>query len=324
MATVTTTEKRIRCPVCDTLVNEMDLARGNLTREELIILKRHKNEETLGKLIQLVDITMNKISPEKILQESEMKRIMTVLQRTIEEVDHRLSGTAIGKIGEMITVKELKTAFPQDKFSDEKAPRGETDVIATVIENNLEQGKIAISSKYDTHWRTDFLDQLNRNMAEERTAFGILVTKSFPSEALNDRVHYIELKTGEEIMLVKPEYLSVAYGGYRKSVLAWVHAKKTIQSIEEQQKNQRQILKIVSKWMNSRSNPVLKKIDELKKLSTETDEITNRFVKYVKTFSNNIHSCEEEKREQLDLVQDALEDLEKQLTPKNNTEEQSD
>lgn len=148
MATVTDELRSIKCPICDSKVEEQNLARLGLTKEELAILKAHKNDETFGKYLHLVDLTMKRMDPEKLATESEMKRAITQLQKTIEGVQAAVTGTAIGKVGELVTVKELKSAFPQDNFSDENANKGDTDIIATIIENGNEQAKVAISCKY--------------------------------------------------------------------------------------------------------------------------------------------------------------------------------
>ena len=97
---------------------------------------------------------------------------MSNLQRTADDIKTRIAGTGIGTIGEKITVKELKAAFPQDRLTDEKAKKAGTDVVSTVIENSIEQGRIAISCKYDVTWSSKFLEQLLKNMEQERTEFG--------------------------------------------------------------------------------------------------------------------------------------------------------
>ena len=117
MATISD-ELYIKCPMCDTQVQEQNLAKRGLTKEEFGILKAHRNDETLGKFLQLVDVTMKRMDPEKLATESEMKRVMTMLQKQIDGIDAKLSGISIGKIGELVTVKELKSAFPHDNFSD--------------------------------------------------------------------------------------------------------------------------------------------------------------------------------------------------------------
>ena len=180
------------CPVCDSEVLIKNLANFGLTVDEFAILKKHRDNEALGKCLQLVDVLMQKIEPGKLSTESEVqnmimqiqnarvtseaefKQIMSNLQNTADDIKIRLEGVGVGKIGEKIIVKELKAAFPSDNFTDEKASKGETDVISTVIESGKEQGKIAISCKYDVKWSASFLTQLTKNMNSERTSFGIL------------------------------------------------------------------------------------------------------------------------------------------------------
>ena len=89
MATVTSELRYTKCPTCDSRVEGQTLARLGLTREELTILKNHRKDESFGKFLQLVDLTMKRMDPEKLATESEMKRIMTQLQKTIEEPKKR-------------------------------------------------------------------------------------------------------------------------------------------------------------------------------------------------------------------------------------------
>ena len=313
MATVIDEIKFVKCPTCDSKVKEHNLARLGLTKEELKILKTHRNDETFGKFLQLVDLAMKRMNPEKLATESENKLIIKQLQKTVEEVKTSLTGTAIGKIGELVTVKELKSAFPQDNFSDEIANRGETDIIATIIENGNEQAKIAISCKYDGKWSSTFIHQLKKNMKQEKTDYGLLVTKSFPSEALNDRVFNLEK---EKIMMVKPEFLSVAYGGYRREVIAWDASTQYIKSQQENEKEFKKKTEILTKWLNDRTNPILKGIEICKKTSSEKDSQMKNLVKYVDRFESKMTDLEQENLDQLDLIADAMKDFGKVLKTK--------
>lgn len=159
---------KTKCPLCSSTVMEPELGRAGITKEQLQILRRHVKEETFGLVIQLVDITMRKLDPDKIGLESEMKKAVSMIYQAIGEVNQKLSGTAVGKVGEMITIKDLKAVVPTDEFSDEKADKQGTDVIATVIESEKNVGKIAISIKYVLAWKIDFVHQLNKNMKQER------------------------------------------------------------------------------------------------------------------------------------------------------------
>ena len=311
-ATTATDELRyIKCPTCDTKVEEQNLARLGLTKEELAILRVHRKDETFGKFLQLVDLFMKRMDPEKLVTESEMKRAVTQLQKTIEGVQAALTGTAIGKVGELVTVKELKSAFPQDNFSDENANKGDTDIIATIIENGNEQAKVAISCKYVEKWSASFIQQLKKNMKQEKTEYGLLVTKSFPSEALNDRVYNLE-----KIMMVKPEFLSVAYGGYRREVMALEVSNKNIKNQKQNEKEFNKTLKVLTNWLNDRTNPILKCIEACKKLSSEKKSNMKKLVKYIEKVENTMSDLEEDTTDQLELIDQAMKNLAKVLKTK--------
>ena len=333
MATIQ--EKHIwNCPICNSEVAEKDLAALGLTKEELSILFKHRQNETLGKCLQLVDILIQKIDPNnlgteaevknmimelqnaKLTSEAEFKDIMINLQNTADDIQKRIAGTGIGKLGEIITVKELKAAFTQDSFTDEKAKKAGTDVVATVIENNKEQGKIAISCKYDVTWNHEFIKQLLKNMSQERTEFGILVTKSFPTEALDERVHYLE---NYKIMMVKPEFLAIAYGGFRRALLEWKFGQDSIKQIEEKNKDKDHVIEIVTKWINKKSNPILKQVELISKLCKKSHDNVDKLLTYVKRYSEQSHDSEDEKLEQLNTVTNAVDELDKFLDSKIDT-----
>ena len=316
------------CPLCKSDISITQLSAFGLSIQELEILEKHREKETLGACLQLVNILMEKIEPGKLTaqsevqnmimelqnaklsSEAELRDILTKLSDATDDIQKRIAGTGIGKLGEIITVKELKAAFPFDGFTDEKAKKAGTDVISTVIENGKEIGKIAISSKYDVNWKNEFLEQLQKNMNTERTHFGILVTKSFPTESLDDKVHYLQ---NNHVMLVKPEFLSIAYGGFRRAVLEWNKGQNSIKQIEEKYKDTEHIINQVTKWINQESNPIIKNIILSEKLSNQTHEVVDKFSNYTKRFCDQIHTIEDQKTEKLSIISDAVNELEKFL-----------
>jgi len=310
MATIMEENRLVKCPVCTSSVEEQKLAMAGLTRETLTILKVHKKKETFGKLLQLCDAMMKNMNPEKLLKESDNKAMILSLQKAIDNVNARLGGTAIGKVGEIITVKELKSALPQDNFSDENANTGDTDIVATVIEGGKEKAKICISCKYDTTWSSKFIQQLQKNKKQEKTDYGILVSKSFPSDSLNERIHYLEK---QKIMIVKPEFLSVGYGGFRREVMALEIANQTIKNRQQNEKDFHKTLQIITKWLNDRTNPVLKSIEVCKKLSSNKEDRNKKFMKYVTTYENDMKKDDNSILDELDLISDAMSDLDEVL-----------
>jgi len=310
MATIIDENKFVTCPVCTSSVEEQKLGMLGLTKEELSILKVHIKKETFGKILQLSDILMKKITPDKLLKDTEMKLFFAKFDKLAENLDAKLGGTAIGKVGETLTIKELKSAFPHDDFTHKFADRGETDIVATVIESGKEKVKIAISSKYDGKWNNKFIEQLRKNKKQEKTDYGLLVTKSFPSDALNDRVYSLEK---EKIMMVKPEFLAVAYGGYRREVLAWDAKNHYIKNQQQNEKGFNKTLKIFTKWINDRTNPILKCIEACQQISSDKELKNRNLVKYIEKFENDSNKLEKETIIQVELIGSAMNDLDEVL-----------
>jgi hypothetical protein len=310
MVMASTLEDKTKCPICDSKVNDLDLAQTGISKEALKTLRRHMREETFSLLVQLVDITMRKIDPDKMGVESETKRLIAELQRTVEEVKERITGTAVGKIGEFITIKDLKTISPTDDFSEENAHKGGTDVVAIVKENGEEIGKVAISVKYDLQWGIDFLQQLNKNMQQESTNFGILVTKDFPKQALNDKAYLKESKTGTMVLIVKPEYVSVAYTGYRWAVIAEQKAQHCVKNMKEQLEKRETIAKAVIEWLNgSEFQKTVGNIDQARELCEQTVSVLNSMAKYMTQKIGEAKREQESIQEILKNTKNGVEDL---------------
>jgi hypothetical protein len=53
-------------------------------------------------------------------------------------------------------------------------------------------------------------------MKDDGSRFGILVTKAFPREVLSSKAYPVDVDDGRTIILVKPEYASLAYFGMRE------------------------------------------------------------------------------------------------------------
>lgn len=307
-------DSRTKCPMCSSTVNEIELGRLGLSNEQIRTLRHHIKEETFGLLVQLVDITMRKIDPDKMGLESEMKRVVSELQRTIESVKQKLDGTAIGKIGEIITIKDLKAVVSSDEFSEENAVKGGTDILATVKENSEAVGKIAISVKYDLAWKNEFITQLNKNMKQEGTNFGILVTKDFPSEALSDKAYVKETRVGGMILVVKPEYVSVAYPGYRLAVIAKQDAKTSIKNMQEQLEKHQTINKAVMDWIGGEGfMTATRNIDNAIENSTKTCGILNKIEKYVVREIGNANDEQDSLRQVLENSRILIQDLKNRL-----------
>jgi len=127
----------------------------------------------------------------------------------------RLSGCNIGKVQERITILDLKSAFPNDQFSDEESNKHGTDIISTIWESGVEFGNVTISVKHQNRWSSEFVSQLEDNIRNDGNKWGFLVTTMFPADALNCNIWTARTCSGRLILLVKPQFAAIAYYAIR-------------------------------------------------------------------------------------------------------------
>lgn len=140
----------------------------------------------------------------------------------------RLSGCNIGKVQENLTIMELKSTFPNDQFSDEESDKHGTDIISTIWESGVNLGNVTISVKHQNRWSSEFVKQLEKNITDDDTRWGFLVTTKFPADALNDNIWTARTGYGRLILLVKPQFASIAYYAIRTIIIYESQLKKII------------------------------------------------------------------------------------------------
>jgi len=131
----------------------------------------------------------------------------------------KLSGSAIGKVQENMTLLELKSSFPNDQFSGEESDKHGTDIISTVWESGINLGNITISVKHQNRWSSEFVAQLEENIRTDNTRWGFLVTSTFPADALNHNIWTARTGNNRLILLVKPQFVSIAYYAVRNIII---------------------------------------------------------------------------------------------------------
>ena len=132
---------------------------------------------------------------------------------------NKLSGSKIGKIQENLTILELKSSFPNDQFSGEESDKHGTDIISTIWECGINLGNVTISVKHQNRWSSEFVTQLEDNIRTDNTRWGFLVTTTFPADALNDNIWTARTASNKLILLVKPQFVSIAYYAVRNIIL---------------------------------------------------------------------------------------------------------
>ena len=159
--------------------------------------------------------------------------ILDSLMLNQQEILEKLSGSNIGKVQERLTIMELKSTFPNDNFSDEESDKHGTDIIATVLESGIEFENISISVKHQNRWSSEFVSQLEKNIEDDCTRWGFLVTSTFPSDALNNNIWTAKTSSGRLILLVKPQFASIAYYAIRTIVLYEYQLRKILTTKNE-------------------------------------------------------------------------------------------
>jgi uncharacterized protein DUF2130 len=169
---------------------------------------------------------------EKIERDNQIQ--YSELNQNIKEIKEKIVGSGIGNVSEMVTIRELKEVVPADQFSEARASRGGTDIVATVKKNAITYGTLTISNKCTQKWETAYLSQINRDMKADGSRFGILVTKTFPREALSSKAWIVDAEEGRTVILVKPEYASVCYLGLREAAIHQYEIRKILKRKEEE------------------------------------------------------------------------------------------
>ena len=172
------------------------------------------------------------------------------LNNNLMEIREKIVGTGIGSISEMVTIRDLKEVVPTDKFSEARASKGGTDIIGFVKENGTECGIITISNKCTKNWEGDYLTQLIRNMKDDGSRFGILVTKAFPREALSSKAYPVDVDNGRTVIVVKPEYAPLTYFGLRVATIHWFETRKALKRKEEEAEESEKTFKAIADWIN--------------------------------------------------------------------------
>src|SRR5947209_4905238 len=175
--------EQVECPVCGQHTNIHDLGRAGLTTDELLRLREYIKDGTLGKMLTISEIVMQRLDPTSTSVELSVSEALMNFSNMLSEkmdqntkvlsgISERISGPGIGGVSEIITAEELRQAFSQDEFDTTQAPKHGTDIIATVYERKNQVGKISISVKDTKTWSSEFIEQLEKNMRSEERRVG--------------------------------------------------------------------------------------------------------------------------------------------------------
>jgi len=186
-----------------------------------------------------------------------------------------VGGTGKGEVAEMLTSEILRQLFPQDEFDTTTAPTGGSDLIAKVFDRKTEVGKITISIKNTKTWKSEYLEQIERNMEQDSTKVGILVLKKLPMKAnpTGEVVH----KNGILYYLVHPDNVKSLYVGLRQVVIHMHETNQYITNKEQELMRMGQISKALIQWTRGDEyKEIQQTLEEINEESNETTQILQK------------------------------------------------
>jgi len=232
------------------------------------------------------------------------------LRGDLSQIRERLIGTGIGPVGEVLTIKELKAAFPTDYFADSQATRGGADIVAEVKDAGSSVGKIVVSVKYQGKWSGEFVAQLRKNLKQENAEFGILVSKTFPGDALSDKAYL----TPEGCAVVKPEYCTIAYLGMRQAAIHLQRARLLMREEEDRLRMQERVTMAIRDWLSGDGfHKAVEDLELATQASKDTDILIQQWQNYAEERSSQVQKTQQKLRAYLIACSSLLNDLQSRL-----------
>lgn len=271
MATVIRTKPRdTKCPCCGSPVNANALGRAGLTPELLEKLGKQIHDGTLEETFVMADSVRRQMDPSatstQVVVQQGLAQGFADVTKPLNQMQNILAqmagGTGKGEVAELATLQALRQLFPHDDFDDTKASKGGSDTIAKVFDRKTEVGKITISVKDTKVWKNDFKEQIEKNMGDDSTKIGILVSQKLPKRAneSGEEVH----SNGLLYYLVHPRHVTSLYAGLRQVV---IHMHETEQYVTDKEKELMQlgeVSKAFAQWVSG---------DERKEFQHELDQV---------------------------------------------------
>jgi len=284
MATVIKTESRkTKCPCCGTNVNANDLGRAGITPEILERLGRYIHDGILEEMLAIAESVKRQMNPSATSTELAITEKLDQSFNSLIEKQNQMNktlaqivgGTGKGEVAEMLTSEILRQLFPQDDFDATTASKGGSDLIAKVFDRKTEVGKITISIKNTETWKSDYLTQIEKNMEQDSTKIGILVSNKLPkkSNPTGEVIH----NNGVLYFLVHPENMKALYVGIRQVVIHMHETNQYIIDKEQELMRMGQISKALVHWTRGDEyKEILQTLESINSESTETTQVLQK------------------------------------------------
>ena len=312
MATVIKNES-INCPCCGTDVDVKDIERRGLKNGILIELDKQIRDGILEETFAFAKSIRRQIDPSSTSTELAISEKLDQLRKEITGEQHKMNGTlnsivggtGKGEIAEMLISETFRQLFPKDEFDTKNAAKGGSDLIAKVFDRKTEVGKITISIKNTKTWKHEYLEQIERNMEQDSTKVGILVTNKLPKKAnpTGELIH----NNGVLYCLVHPDHVKSLYVGLRQVVIHMHETKQYITTKEQELMRIGHISKALAQWISGDEFKEIQGIlDEIRKDSSETTElhqkIQNQMMRDIKKANDKQSSIQQHVLNQRSLL----------------------
>ena len=312
MATVIKNES-INCPCCGTDVDVNDIERRGLKNGILIELDKQIRDGILEETFAFAKSMRRQIDPSSTSTELAISEKLDQNFKVLTERQHKMNstlnsivgGTGKGEIAEMLISETFRQFFPQDEFDTKNAAKGGSDLVAKVFDRKTEVGKITISIKNTKTWKHEYLEQIERNMEQDSTKVGILVTNKLPKKAnpTGELIH----NNGVLYCLVHPDHVKSLYVGLRQVVIHMHETKQYITTKEQELMRIGHISKALAQWISGDEFKEIQGIlDEIRKDSSETTElhqkIQNQMMRDIKKANDKQSSIQQHVLNQRSLL----------------------
>ena len=298
MTSVEPKTEHMPCPFCGSATTNHDLGRSGLSISKMRWMLERIKDGTFNDLLtvaetfyQRMDPTSTSIELTVTKQLDEMQKITQTkddkLYEMIRDIREQITGVEKGDVSEMIVSEKLQQAFTNDTFDRTQADRKGTDIVATVYDNKEEVDKISISVKDTSSWSNKFIEQLEKNMRQDGTSFGILVSKKLPKGAKS--TGHILHSNGKTYCVVHHNHANAIYLVLRLLVIRLHKHQQYIEDKEQEIMQLGKIAKALAKWITSREyQNILTEMAGIENSALNIQQLTEKKVNYELNYAKNV------------------------------------
>ena len=312
MATVIKNES-INCPCCGIDVDVKDIERRGLKNGILIELDKQIRDGTLEETFAFAKSMRRQIDPSSTSTElaisekldQKFNDLIQKQQKMNSTLNNIVGGTGKGEIAEMLISETFRQLFPQDEFDTKDAAKGLTDLVAKIFDRKIQVGKITISVKNTKLWKGEFQEQIERNMEQDSTKVGILVTKTLPKKAnpTGELIH----NNGVLYCIVHPDHVKSLYVGLRQVVIHMHKSQQELETTEQELMRISNISKAFAQWISGEEfKEIQRTLDGISKDSNQTTElhqkIQNEIIRDIKKANEKQSSIQQHVLNQRNLL----------------------